>query len=213
MASNNVIFDPDSGVPFAVNLSLYGGADFVSNLNVKNTSNNNFDLTGYSGSASISKSVAVGATLGITTNLTVGFTSAFDGKMKLSLTGSQTRTLAEGRYVYDVLIQGDTEEEDILSTSVAVGQTVGVGSTSFVLNKVTNVAVGDSVSVGAALTDIPVVSVASTTNTITIGTGSTLAVQVLPGTAVTFTRTGTATTIYSLVNGNIYVYNPVSSAP
>ena len=71
MASNNVIFDPDSGVPFAVNLSLYGGADFVSNLNVKNTSNNNFDLTGYSGSASISKSVAVGATLGITTNLTV----------------------------------------------------------------------------------------------------------------------------------------------
>ena len=85
MASNNVIFDPDSGVPFAVNLSLYGGADFVSNLNVKNTSNNNFDLTGYSGSASISKSVAVGATLGITTNLTVGFTSAFDGKIFFSM--------------------------------------------------------------------------------------------------------------------------------
>ena len=42
----------------------------------------------------MSKSVAVGATLGITsTNFTVGFTSAFDGKIKLSLTGAQTRNL------------------------------------------------------------------------------------------------------------------------
>ena len=51
----------------------------------------------------MSKSVAVGATLGITTSFTVGFTSAYDGKMKLSLGSTSTRSLNEGRYVYDVI--------------------------------------------------------------------------------------------------------------
>ena len=120
MASNNVIFDPDSGVPFAVNLSLYGGADFVSNLNVKNTSNNNFDLTGYSGSASISKSVAVGATLGVTTAFTVGFTSARDGVMTLSLNPAVTRNLKPGRYVYDVLVSSGNTTYNIINGDVLV---------------------------------------------------------------------------------------------
>ena len=91
-----------------------------------------FDLTDYSGSAAMSKSVAVGATLGITTSFTVGFTSAYDGQMKLSLGTTSTRNLAEGRYVYDVLVKEE----------------VGGGATT-----------------------------------------------------------------YTLANGNIYVYNPVSSAP
>jgi hypothetical protein len=104
MATNNVTFDPDSGVPFGVNMTIYGGSDFKQNLNVKTTANGNFDLTSYTGSAAISKSVAVGATLGITTSFTVGFTSAFDGAMSLSLTDTQTRNLTEGRYVYDVLV-------------------------------------------------------------------------------------------------------------
>jgi len=132
MATNNITFDPDSGVPYGLNLTIYGGADFTANLNVKTTSSGNFDLTNYSGSAAISKSVAVGATLGITTSFTVGFTSAYDGQMKLSLGTTSTRNLAEGRYMYDVLVKEE----------------VGGGSTT-----------------------------------------------------------------YSLVNGNAYVYNPVSSAP
>ena len=132
MPSNNITFDPDSGVPYGLNLTIYGGSDFTANLNVKTTSNGNFDLTDYSGSAAMSKSVAVGATLGITTSFTVGFTSAFDGQMKLSLGTTSTRNLNEGRYVYDVLIKEE----------------VGGGSTT-----------------------------------------------------------------YTLTNGNVYVYNPVSSAP
>ena len=105
MPSNNITFDPDSGVPYGLNLTVYGGSDFTANLNVKTTSNGNFDLTDYSGSAAMSKSVAVGATLGITTSFTVGFTSAYDGQMKLSLGTTSTRNLAEGRYVYDVLVK------------------------------------------------------------------------------------------------------------
>ena len=128
MATKNITFDSDSGVPYGLNLTIYGGSDFSANFNVLDTSNAAFNLTDYTGSAAISKSVAVGATLGITTEFTVGFTSAFDGKMSISLGRTDTRSLVEGRYMYDVLVSSGT-------------------------------------------------------------------------------------TVYSLVNGNIYVYNPVSSAP
>ena len=117
MPSNNITFDPDSGVPYGLNLTIYGGSDFTANLNVKTISSGNFDLTDYSGSAAMSKSVAVGATLGITTSFTVGFTSGFDGQMKLSLGTTSTRNLNEGRYVYDVLIKEE----------------VGGGSTTYTL--------------------------------------------------------------------------------
>lgn len=104
MATKTLTFDPTSGVPYGLNLTIYGGTDFSATLNVKTTSSSAFDLTSYTGSAAISKSVAVGATLGITTAFTVGFTSAYDGVMNLSLTDIQTRNLTEGRYVYDVLV-------------------------------------------------------------------------------------------------------------
>ena len=105
MATKNVTFDPDAGVPKGVNLTMYGGSDFEVNLVVNSTSNTAFDLTNYSGSAAMSKSVAVGATLGITSAFTVGFTSAYDGKLKISLGSVNTRATAEGRYVYDVLLK------------------------------------------------------------------------------------------------------------
>ena len=104
MPSKNITFDPDSGVPYGVNLTIQGGSDFNANLNVYTTANAAFDLTGYTGSSAMSKSVAVGATLGITTSFTVGFTSAYDGKMKISLGSTSTRSLNEGRYVYDVIV-------------------------------------------------------------------------------------------------------------
>ena len=61
-------------------------------------------MTGYSGASALSKSVAVGATLGATVAFTVGITSAAGGKINLSLTDTQTTSLTEGRYVYDVLV-------------------------------------------------------------------------------------------------------------
>tara|TARA_Y100000004_G_scaffold62980_1_gene70541 strand:- start:4800 stop:5198 length:399 start_codon:yes stop_codon:yes gene_type:complete len=117
MASKNITFDRDTGVPYGLNLTIYGGSDFEVDLNVKTKSSTAFDLTNFSGSAAISKSVAVGATLGITSSLTVGFTSAYDGQMKLSLSAVNTRGTAEGRYVYDVIVKEE----------------VGSGSTSYPL--------------------------------------------------------------------------------
>ena len=120
MPSKNITFDPDSGVPYGLNLTIYGGSDFTANLNVKTTSSGNFNLTDYSGSAAISKSVAVGATLGITTTFTVGFTSAYDGKFKISLGSTDTRNLKEGRYVYNVLVSSGSTIYSIANGNVLV---------------------------------------------------------------------------------------------
>ena len=43
MATKNVTFDPDSGVPFSVNLDMYSGADFTANFNILNTANSAID--------------------------------------------------------------------------------------------------------------------------------------------------------------------------
>ena len=83
---------------------MYGGSDFNVNFDIVTTSNSAYDLTGYSGSAAMSKSVAIGATLGITSSFTVGFTSAYDGKLKISLSETNTRGTKEGRYVFDILV-------------------------------------------------------------------------------------------------------------
>ena len=104
MASKNITFDPDTGVPYAVNLTIYGGSNFDTTFNVTDNSNTAFDLTNYSGSAAISKSVAIGATLGITTAFTVGITSAAGGKINISLGSTSTRSLDQGRYMYDVIV-------------------------------------------------------------------------------------------------------------
>ena len=104
MATKTITFDPDSGVPYGANLTIYGGTDFSTTFNVKTTSSSAFNLTGYSGAGAISKSVAVGATLGATDTFTVSFTDRSNGIMKISLTDTETGNLTEGRYVYDVLV-------------------------------------------------------------------------------------------------------------
>ena len=124
MATKNVTFDPDSGVPYGANLSIYGGTDFSTTFNVKTTSNAAFDLTGYSGAVALAKSVAVGATLGATDTFTVGFTSAYDGKLKISLTDTETNNLTEGRYVYDVLVTIGSSTYPLVRGNVNVFNTI-----------------------------------------------------------------------------------------
>ena len=124
MATKNVTFDPDSAVPYGANLSIYGGTDFSTTFNVKTTSNTAFDLTSYSGAGAIAKSVAVGATLGATDTFTVGFTSAYDGKIKISLTDTETSALTEGRYVYDVLVTVGSTTYPLVRGNVNVYNTI-----------------------------------------------------------------------------------------
>ena len=214
MANQNITFDVASGTPYEANLTINGGANFSNIFTVKNPDSTAFDFTDYGGSSQMTKSVAVGSTGFPDATFTVGFTSAVEGKLEISLGSTATRSLAAGRYVYDILANSASSSNttNVLETAISVGSTAGIGTTTFTLNKVTNVAVGDSISIGDKLTDVPVVTV-STGNTVEVGTAFTSSSQILPGTAVTFSRVSTASTIYRIVSGSIIVKAGISSAP
>ena len=126
MASSTITFDPDSGVPYGANLTIYGGTDFTQTFNVKNTSNSAFNLTSYSGAGKLSKSIGIGASTGSAnyTAFTVGITSAADGKLQISLTDTQTKTLDQGRYMYDVLVTIGSSTYPLVNGNVYVYNTI-----------------------------------------------------------------------------------------
>ena len=213
MANQNITFDVASGTPYESNLTINGGANFSNIFTVTNPNGTAFNFTDYSGSSQMRKSSGTGSTTVAAATFTVGFTSAADGEFKISLEASDTRGLSGGRYDYDVLVKAGGATATILNTGVAVGHTVGVGSVNFIVNKVTDVAVGDSMSVGSSLSDIYVTGIAVTTSTVTIGSAHTHSAEILPGTAVTFTRAGTAASTYRITSGNVLVLSGVTSAP
>ena len=213
MANKNITFDPNAGVSYGANVTINTGATFEETFKVKNTDKTNFDFTGYSGSSQMRKSTGTGSTTVAAATFTVGFTSAAAGEFKISLDADGTNGLAGGRYDYDVLVKAGGADDTVLNTSIAVGQTASVGVVTFTLNKVTSVAVGDSMSVGAALTNIYVSGVSVTASTVTIGSGHTYSDVIATGTAVTFTRAGTAASTYRIASGNVLVLSGVSSAP
>ena len=124
MASNTITFDPDSGVPYGANLTIYGGTDFTQTFNVKDTSNTSFNFTNYSAAGKIAKSLGVGATTGGFTAFTVGITSAVGGVLTVSLTDTQTKTLDQGRYMYDVLVTVGSTTYPLVNGNVYVYNTV-----------------------------------------------------------------------------------------
>ena len=117
MAKNTLTFDPSSGVAYGVNLTINTGADLDADYTVVGTSGTAFDfssdnavaigtaaVTDWTGSAQLAKSIAIGSSQHALATFEVGFTSAKGGEFRLSLGSTVTRTLSEGRYVYDVLV-------------------------------------------------------------------------------------------------------------
>ena len=108
MATKKITFDPDAGVPVASNLTIYTGADFNATFDVYNVSNSAYSLanggftTAWSGSAQIQKSAGVAATTTPSATFTVGVTTA--GKITLALGSTDTDSLSQGRYLYNVLV-------------------------------------------------------------------------------------------------------------
>ena len=212
MAQHSFKFDTDAGVAQGVNLKINTGSTFKDGFTITRPNSDAFDFTGWSGSAQMAKSVAVGATLGANRTFNVGFTSAAGGKFNVSLAATQTTDLSAGRYVWNLLLTGDTETETVLTTAISAGSTAGVGTTAFTINSKSNVAVGDSVTF-SSVKDAPVVGVRTNTNVIEVGAANTISSQVMPGIAVTFTRPGIASTIYDVASGNILVNAGIASAP
>ena len=212
MAQHSFVFDTDAGVAQGVNLKINTGSTLVDGFTITRPNGSAFDFTDWSGSAQMAKSVAVGATLGANRTFNVGFTSAAGGKFNVSLAATQTTDLSAGRYVWNLLMTGDTETETILTTAISAGSTAGIGTTAFTINSKTNVAVGDSVTF-STLKNAPVVGVRTNTNVIEVGSGNTASAQIMPGTAVTFTRAGTASTIFNVAEGTLMVVAGISSTP
>jgi len=215
MSTKNFTFDPESGVPNAADLVVYGGANFKNTFNVTNTSNENYDLTGWSGSAQLQKSAGIGATTIPADTFTVGFTSAYDGQFYISLGSTQTRDLPAGRYEYNVLMTPSKESTAVLDTSIAVGATAGIGTTEFTINKIAGVAIGDSVSVGAAITTVSVVGIATTiANKIQIGDSTILHLwKYYQEQELHLLEWEVQLQFIVMVNGNILVYAGIASAP
>ena len=212
MAQHSFKFDPDAGVSQGVNLVINTGSTFKDGFTITRPNGTTFDFTGWSGSSQMVKSVAVGATLGANRTFNVGFTSAAGGKYNVSMAATETTDLSAGRYVWNLLMTGDTETETILTTAISAGSTAGIGTTAFTINAKTNVAVGDSVTF-SSVKNAPVVGVRTNTNVVEVGSGNTISSQVMPGTAVTFTRAGTASTIFDVAQGTLIVVAGISSSP
>ena len=216
MANQTITFDPESGVAYGANLTINGGANFKSTFEVKRPNGTAFNFTGYSGSSQMVKSAAVGSTVFPEATFTVGFNSAVDGLFYLSLGTTDTSALSGGRYVYNILFNSESisNTTGVLETAISVGNTAGVGATVFTVLSTSNVAVGDSVSIGSTgeLVNIPVLTIPSSTS-VEVGTAFTSGSSILPGTAVTFSRVSTSSTIYAIADGNIEVKPGISSAP
>ena len=126
MATKKITFDPSSGVPYGANLTIYGGATFKSEFNIVDTSNAAYDFSGvgWTTKSEMVKSVGAGSTTVPTATFNVGFTSAADGKFQLTLPSAGTTSLAEGRYVYNVLVSSGTTVYNMINGNILVYQQI-----------------------------------------------------------------------------------------
>jgi len=120
MATHKITFDPSSGISYGVNLVINTGADFKDTFITQTTSGSSFNFGGWTGSSQIAKSVSIGSTTVAKASFNVDMTEGSDGKIILSLDSSTTRTLKEGRYVYDVLVSSGTTAYRIANGNVLV---------------------------------------------------------------------------------------------
>jgi len=68
----------------------------------------------------MAKSVSIGSSSYAVATFNVGFTSAAGGKFEISLGSTATRNLAEGRYVYNVLVSSGSTVYNITNGNILV---------------------------------------------------------------------------------------------
>ena len=83
------------------NLTIDQGANFSSDVTVKDANGNAFNLTGYTAAAKMAKGYQSTKTR---TTITATISDAASGQVTLSLTPTQTSALDAERYVYDLEI-------------------------------------------------------------------------------------------------------------
>ena len=115
MSQQQVItFDPDVAVPMGVNLTIFSGADFNTTFTVKTSAGSSIDFSNYTGRSNMKKSaIGTANTFGVSLVDT-------DGKITLSMGSTVTRSLAEGRYLYDVNVSSGSTFFKIVEGNVIV---------------------------------------------------------------------------------------------
>ena len=115
MAQQQVItFDPDVAVPMGVNLTIFSGADFNTTFTIRTSAGSSIDFTNYTGRSNMKKSaIGTANTFGVSPGDT-------DGKVTLSLGSTVTRSLSEGRYLYDVNVSSGSTFFKIMEGNVLV---------------------------------------------------------------------------------------------
>ena len=133
MATKKITFDPEAGVAAAAYVVINGGANFTGTFEVVDTSNTGWNFsttnsvgiattTGWTGSSQMTKSVSIGSTGYPVATFSVGIdtTSSTAGKITISLGSTATRTLSEGRYVYDVIVSSGATFYRIVDGTILV---------------------------------------------------------------------------------------------
>ena len=115
MAQQQIItFDPDVAVPYGVNLTIFSGADFNTTFTVKTSAGSSIDFSNYTGRSNMKKSaIGTANTFGVTLGDT-------NGRITLSMGSTVTRSLAEGRYLYDINVSSGSTFFKIAEGNVLV---------------------------------------------------------------------------------------------
>ena len=114
MAKKVITFDPDVAVPFGVNLTIFSGADFNTEFTIQTSAGSSINFTNYTGRSNMKKSaIGTANTFGVTLGDT-------NGKVTLSMGSTVTRSLAEGRYLYDINVSSGSTFFKIIEGNVLV---------------------------------------------------------------------------------------------
>ena len=114
MAQQVITFDPDVAVPMGVNLTIFSGADFNTTFTIRTSAGSSIDFTNYTGRSNMKKSVIGTAN---TFGVSLGDT---DGKITLSMGSTVTRSLSEGRYLYDINVSSGSTFFKVIEGNVLV---------------------------------------------------------------------------------------------
>ena len=86
---------------FSTNLLIYKFTDFEQTFLLEDSQSNSAkDLTGFTGTCRMQRTL----NLGELTALTVSFTNRALGKVRISLTNTQTALIEEGKYFYEMML-------------------------------------------------------------------------------------------------------------
>ena len=86
---------------FITNLVIYKFTDFEQTFLLEDSQSNSAkDLTGFTGTCKMQRTL----NLGSLTSFTLAFTNRIRGKIRISLTDDQTAVIEEGKYFYELML-------------------------------------------------------------------------------------------------------------